>query len=311
MPKLTGAALLKARSEGTSTNTSRGRKAGAFTPLFSLREGESKFIHFLRDDLEEVYLHTWVRVPPRFPEKNTRGYDWEVFASRTRNAEFDDDYSLLESELDHWPYRKIAGIAVVLDPVYDGEGERLQNLVDLKVAGNTVKKDNGEKIFYPQWQLIFEAYGSFWENLVVISNSFGLDAYPLQVTRVASDNYQFIAVQNVKVDKDALMEKVPTVQDEIARLGSEERYNDYFGPGKPRIEKQEQRHNFLQSWIQEERAAKLGLEGGDDEEPEAEEVEEAPEPPKKTRKSRVSFDELAKLADGKKEDIEPYTPEEK
>jgi hypothetical protein len=307
MPKLTGSALLKAKSDGTSTSTSKGRKPGTFTPLFSLREGESKFIQFLRDDLEEVYLHTWVRVPPKNPSNNQRGYDWEVFASRTRNAEFDDETSLLEDELDHWPTRKIAGIAVVLDPVYAGKGETLKNLTDLKVAGNTVKRQDGSEVFFPQWQLIFEAYGSFWENLVVISNSYGLDAYPLQVTRVASDSYQFLPILNVEIDTEPIMEFVPSVQDEIARLGSEERYAEYFGPGKPRIEKQEQRHNFLQSWIQEERSAKLGLE--DEPAEEVEEAEEAPAP--RARKRRTSFDELAALVDDKKEDIEPYTPEEK
>lgn len=308
MPKLTGGALLQAKSEGTATSGgSKGRKPGTFTPLFRLKEvGETAFIKFVRDDLEEVFLHTFVRVPARNPEKNKYGHDFEVFASRSRNPEFGDATSLLEDELDHWPVKKIAGIAVLLDPVYDGQGTKLKNLKRLEVQGNTVTYDK-EDVFFPNWNFIFEAHGTFWENLVMIHNSYGIDEYPLQVTKVARDSYNFIALTDQQVEIDE--EKVPTVASEIARLGSEERYEHYFGKGKPRIS-QDQKHIWLPEWIQKERAEKLGVELETEESEDVKvQAEEVP-PTRKKRKSRVDFDAISELADDKEKDIEPYTPED-
>src|SRR5690606_34669295 len=150
--------------------------------------------------------------------------------------EFGDDYSVLEEELDHWPVKKLAGIVVVLEPQFDGKGEAFKNLQGFELAGNTVIRDDKE-VFYPRWNLVFEAYQTFWENTLQIYNSVGYTSHPIQVTRVASDSYQFMAVQNHDaIDLEPYMDFIPTVAQEIERLGSEERYDEYFGEGKQRIE---------------------------------------------------------------------------
>lgn len=304
MPKLRGTAALNAKAEraanGGGGSSSGGRKAATFTPLFGLRVGETAYLKFYHDDVEETFLHTWVRVPPTSAKGKERGYDWEVFASRTRNEGYSDEVNILETELDHWPTKKFAGIAVLLDPVYDGKGTKFQNIKDFEVQGNTVTRDDGET-FYPRWQLIFEAFGSFWENILMIANTYGLTQYPIQVTRIASDNYQFVAFNHLEttVDWDTYKDLVPTVEDELARLGSDERYEHYFGEGKPRITKQDQRHNFLAQWIQDERNAYLESIGAD---PSDEEADEAPvqEVPKKSgRKPAVSFSDLEGLDENK------------
>jgi hypothetical protein len=302
MPKLRGTALLAAKQAGTSTKGG-GRKATTFTPLFRLAVGESAYVQFLEDDLEEVFMHTFVRVPTT-RKNNDRGYDFEHFVSRTRNEGYTDEHSVLEEELDHWPIKKIAGVAVLLEPEYNGK-EEFKNLVGLTVAGNTVTRDDGTENFYPRWQLIFEAYGSFWENLIQISNTVGLTQFPILVTRVASDAYQFMAVSHVQVDIDwdKYADYIPKVEDEIKRLASEERYEEYFGEGKQRIKPQGQRHNFLPEWIQKERAEFLNIEVGDDDEvdPTTVDTSEEEPKPKAARKAKKDFSDLESLVDENQE----------
>lgn len=280
-----GVAAIKAKAEGNSGGKSR-RKASAFTPLFrTLKPGEDVFLQFRTDleDVEEVALHTFVRVPSK---REGAEFDFEVFASRTRNDRFGDTYSILEEEMDHWPEIKFAGIAVLLGPVYDGKGTKIKNIKSFNVLGNEYEREDGTTTFFPSWQLVFQSSNSFWSNLLSIHEQYGITEYPLHVTRYGTGRetkYNFLPITTAEpIDFSEIDDNIPTIDEEIERLGSEERYNEYFGPGKPRLKQK-------QEYPPATKPQKL-----------EQEEEEAPEPKRKPR-SKVDFDSLASAAENEDE----------
>lgn len=293
-----GVAAIKARGENKGGT---GRKAGAFTPLWTglKNSGDEVFMQFQTDleDVEELALHTFVRVPSR---REDREFDFEVFASRTRNERFGDDFSLLEEEMNHWPDIKFAGIAVLLEPVYDDTGKkRIGNIERFDVVGRSAKREDGSDIFYPAWQLVYMSSGSFWSNLISIHNNYGITEHPVFVQRhgeKTDTKYNFLPITGLPpIDFSEYDGMIPTLDEEIDRLGSTERYDEYFGPGKRRLKQVQQYPPATKP----------------KETPKTEVVEEEAVPAKKgsTRapRSRVNFDELDKLTgDDDDQETIPY-----
>lgn len=298
MPKLSRAKGLAAL-QGGGNGGGGGRGVASFTPTFFInkKKGETeKFILILTDinDVEKVWLHKFVRVPDDRPGKTEK---FEVFASRWRNPEWDDeDYAFIERELRHQPENKVAAIAVELEPVYkDGAKETLANIDHFEVAVGESTNDEGETTLWPRWTLIHEAQQGFWAEAMFLYEDNGTINTPVRVKKGDQGSWNFkevnadVYLDGKQVSLEDLREndRIPSLEDEIKRLGSKERWNHYFGEG---VERLTQNQRFQSEWWKTE----LGFD--DDEE----DKDEAPNSKSKQRtpiskKRKVSISDLDNL----------------
>lgn len=312
MPKLSRAKGLAAL-QGGGNGGGGGRGVASFTPTFFInkKKGETeKFILILTDinDVEKAWIHKFVRVPDDRPGKTEK---FEVFASRWRNPEWDDeDYAFIERELRHQPENKVAAIAVELEPVYkDGAKETLANIDHFEVAAGESTNDEGETTLWPRWTLIHEAQQGFWAEAMFLYDDNGTINTPVRVKKGDQGSWNFKEVnvdiylggEEVSVEDLRENSRIPSLEDEIKRLGSKERWDHYFGDG---VERLAQRQMFQSDWWKKE----LGL--GEEEE------EETPKPTNKQRtsptpkKRKVSISDLDNMTgiddDEDSEEDAPY-----
>lgn len=302
MPTLKG---LTAINRASGKGGGGGRKPETFAPMFNVPKGEVKYVHFITsiEDVVQVWLHQFVKVPN---EKFKNGFAYDVFASRSRNSEFNDDYSVLETELDHYPDNKIAAIVVELEPVYDGKGKSVANIAGFNVNGNSITKDDGTELFFPSWGIIYQSGKTFWPQVVESVYEFHgeINTKPVRLKN-GGDGVWNISVCDVptfvgETEFNPLDDvyQIPSIEDEIKRLGSKERYDYFFGEGKPRLAQHQKFRPPVYRYEHPEAAAK--------EEAEREKAEAKPAP-KKKKAEYDNLDDLLNEADeGSDEDDAPY-----
>jgi hypothetical protein len=235
MPKFqTGSSLIKQKMQGGGTGT-RTQRATDFTPFFSLKDGEEAFVQFFTD-IEDVVLatiHRFVKVSIERNGEIVKGY--RDFACRKMDAWEDGDGScILCDELGHVPKDNFAAVAVLLDPVYDPSAttKRISDIQSFTIRGNEYKTKDGTEIFYPEYNIVFQAAQNFWHQFTSHNDQIGpITANPWKIIREGND--QSTTYQAYEVDKAELVDfrnvTVPSIQEILENLGSKERYDTYFG----------------------------------------------------------------------------------
>lgn len=265
MPKFTGGAssVKKAAQSGGGGGTRR-----EFTPFFRLKAEESEFVQFLtgfNDD--EPYLLEF----HRFVKVKFKGDDGKVESSfrdflRRQPGVFDDGQVLedgtdlwddvLRNQIGHVPQENHCGLVAILEPQYEGASKRNKDIESLVVQGRWYVPQEGEPIFYPSVQLVFQSARNFWQVLQSYNdeeedvtqtpikavrtgsgqndtayNFFGIDApvYLPEVIENQSDDDELVPSDIEIKDWYNDVPNLPTMLELLEGLGSNERYEKFFG----------------------------------------------------------------------------------
>jgi len=231
-----GSELIKQKSQGGGTGGTRAPRANDFTPFFSLKDGEETFLQFFTDieEVPVVTLHRFVKVA--WEKENgeiAKGY--RDFACRKMDAWDDGDGTcVLCDELGHVPKENFAGVAVLLDPVYNPEAttQRISDIQSFKVRGNEYTTKDGTSLFYPEYVVVFQAAQNFWDQFRIHNTQIGpITANPWKIIRDGAD--QTTMYHAYEVDKAQPVDfgeiSIPSIEDILVNLGSKERYDMYLG----------------------------------------------------------------------------------
>jgi hypothetical protein len=239
-----GLKAIQDRAEGTG----KGKKGGRpnFVKMLRLKGGESEFVLFTTPIEEnsppEIPMHRFVKVPKVI--EGTQREFFENFVCRKSPAWEDENpdlHCILCDEMGHEPDFSFAAVAVLLDPVYKkgSRTKRIADIEDFEVKGNVFKRQDGSEIFYPEWVLVYQAASNFFGPLTSVENRYGdITEYPIIIDRVGDDtntSYTFSAVNTVE-KPDLSDMSIPTVVEVAEMLGSTERYDEFFGEDKIRLQ---------------------------------------------------------------------------
>lgn len=227
-----GSNLIKQKSQGGGGRTHR---ATDFVPFLSLKDGEEAFLQFFTD-IEDVILasiHRYVRVAWERDGEIAKGY--RDFACRKMDAWEDGDGScVLCDQIGHVPKENFAAVAVLLDPVYDSSAstKRISDIASFNIRGNEYTTKDGNTIFYPEYVVVFQAAQNFWQQFTSHNDQIGpITANPWKVIREGND--QSTTYHGYEVDKAELVDyrdvTIPSIQEIVEGLGSQERYDTYLG----------------------------------------------------------------------------------
>lgn len=227
-----GSNLIKQKSQGGGGRTHR---ATDFVPFLSLKDGEEAFLQFFTD-IEDVILasiHRYVRVAWERDGEIAKGY--RDFACRKMDAWEDGDGScVLCDQIGHVPKENFAAVAVLLDPVYDSSAstKRISDIASFNIRGNEYTTKDGNTIFYPEYVVVFQAAQNFWQQFTSHNDQIGpITANPWKVIREGND--QSTTYHGYEVDKSELVDyrdvTIPSIQEIVEGLGSQERYDTYLG----------------------------------------------------------------------------------
>lgn len=226
-----GSNLIKQKSQGGG----RTHRATDFVPFLSLKDGEEAFLQFFTD-IEDVILasiHRYVRVAWERDGEIAKGY--RDFACRKMDAWEDGDGScVLCDQIGHVPKENFAAVAVLLDPVYDSSAstKRISDIASFNIRGNEYTTKDGNTIFYPEYVVVFQAAQNFWQQFTSHNDQIGpITANPWKVIREGND--QSTTYHGYEVDKSELVDyrdvTIPSIQEIVEGLGSQERYDTYLG----------------------------------------------------------------------------------
>lgn len=227
-----GSNLIKQKSQGGG---GRSHRATDFVPFLSLKDGEETFLQFFTD-IEDVILasiHRYVRVAWERDGEIAKGY--RDFACRKMDAWEDGNGScVLCDEIGHVPKENFAAVAVLLDPVYDSSAstKRISDIASFNIRGNEYTTKDGSTIFYPEYVVVFQAAQNFWQQFTSHNDQIGpITANPWKVIREGND--QSTTYHGYEVDKAELVDyrdvNIPSIQEIVESLGSQERYDTYLG----------------------------------------------------------------------------------
>lgn len=227
-----GSNLIKQKSQGGGGRTHR---ATDFVPFFSLKDGEEAFLQFFTD-IEDVILasiHRYVRVAWERDGEIANGY--RDFACRKMDAWEDGDGScVLCDQIGHVPKENFAAVAVLLDPIYNSSAstKRISDIESFNIRGNEYTTKDGNTIFYPEYAVVFQAAQNFWQQFTSHNDQIGpITANPWKVIREGND--QSTTYHGYEVDKAELVDyrdiTIPSIQEIVEGLGSQERYDTYLG----------------------------------------------------------------------------------
>lgn len=247
-----GRQLMKERAQGGGKSGSRKVNA-EYVPFFRLQDGEAAYVQILTDmdDVPLVELHRMVAVKYKDKEGKIKE-GWADFTSRAPGLFEDGDGTdwkdILENQIGHDPDEKFAGVGVKLTPNFKegASSTRIGDIESFTVQGNWFESEKSGMIFFPAYEVIFQASGNFWRKLDNHHEEIGpITQTPWKVIREGGDNttdYMFYNVgapvylpeegkEDGKGDKveDWSEVNVPSIEDILATLGSHERYVKYFG----------------------------------------------------------------------------------
>lgn len=227
-----GSSLIKQKSQGGGGRTHR---ATDFVPFLSLKDGEEAFLQFFTD-IEDVILasiHRYVRVAWERDGEIAKGY--RDFACRKMDAWEDGNGScVLCDEIGHVPKENFAAVAVLLDPVYDSSSstKRISDIASFNIRGNEYTTKDGSTIFYPEYVVVFQAAQNFWQQFTSHNDQIGpITTNPWKIIREGND--QSTTYHGYEVDKSESVDysnvNIPSIQEIVESLGSQERYETYLG----------------------------------------------------------------------------------
>lgn len=234
-----------------SYSSKNAERLAQFVSFMNLKKGESEYVHFLTDTTEvivELSMHRYVnvteiregkrleyatnfvtRLPGMFDDGD--GTDWE---------------DVLHNEIGHEAKTNNCGMIVVLDPVYKkgAETARVVDIERLVVRGNWYETTGGEKLFFPEYQIVYQSPFNFWGDLDIHASEIGpINEGAFKIIRSGDSrntSYSFnhitkpIVLPDEKGDPTTkevdwvTVAGIPKLEDLLEALGNHKRYQKYF-----------------------------------------------------------------------------------
>lgn len=205
--------------------------AGRFTPYISWSDGDAKTIAFLTpaESIAKVKIHNFVKIN----DDSEKGFHWATFMCRKDPAwaEESNNQCPLCDIHGHKVKEQNVGIAVELNPITK-PGSAM--VVGLEPVIKTFKKQDGTEGSTPQWGLVIQSFGNFWNYFYARAKKYGeITGVAYDISRVGNDKnttYVIDALNNIEVP-DLSEYNIPDLADVLESMGSVEKYESELGDG--------------------------------------------------------------------------------
>lgn len=199
-----------------------GGGGGKFTPFIGWKDGDTKFVYFLTpaEEIPKLKLHSFVEVPYEDSDGN-EGTRYDTFVCRKDPAFREESGNTCDlcDRVGHNPTEKFVALAVELEPVKTG---KKVTGVELSMRKFTDREGNEREV--PQIGLVVQASRNFFSPYVAWDSRVDLSETSFEVQREGASTdtkYYFFPVE-AKPDLDDF--DVPSLEEIIERMGSEEKY---------------------------------------------------------------------------------------
>lgn len=196
-----------------------------FVPFVAWKDGQSKTVLFTTpiEEVSKVKMHKFIKVPA----DNEDGFRNEHFMCRKDPAWLDESGGecFICDILGKKPAEPHVAIAVELDagvPTAPG-------VTTLTVATKTFKREDGTEVVYPQWGLVQQSFGNFFNYLTAFGQKWGgINHTAFDVSRNGNDkntSYVFMPLVGSDLpDVNGFDEPVQDLVSLLEEMGSVEKY---------------------------------------------------------------------------------------
>lgn len=210
-------ANLRKGTEEIRKSAESGGGAGKFTPFIGWKDQDTKLIYFLTpaEEIARLRLHNFVE----FQTDDGSRYDTLVCRKDPAFRDESGNTCDLCDRVGHAATEKHVALAIELEPVKDGK-----KIIAVKPAMRKYEDREGNEKEVPQVGLVVQASTNFFAPYVAWGSRLELEETSFEVQREgASTNtkYYFFPV-NEKPDLSEF--DLPSLDDVIERMGSEEKY---------------------------------------------------------------------------------------
>lgn len=218
---------------------------GRWTPFISWEDGDTKTIAFLTsaDEIAKVKFHNYVKVPA----DNQRGFNYSAFMCRKDPAWAEESGNTCQlcDVIGHKPTERHVALAVELEPVGD------QKSKEFVVRTRLHKREDGTEVEYPQYGLVAQAFGNFYNYFSTYAEREGdITGVVFDIARKGNDTktaYPVFVINNATISglED---HEFPTLEEVLTDMGSQEKYDrDLNG-----VEPGSQEQKYVDSYAPEE-----------------------------------------------------------
>lgn len=201
-----------------------GGGGGKFTPFLSWKDGDVKLLYFLTaaEDIPKLKLHNFVEIPYEDSDGNeaTR-YDTFVCRKDPAFREESGNTCDLCDRVGQAAVEKFVALAVELEPVKEGK-----KITSVQPVMRQFEDREGNDREVPQIGLVVQASRNFFAPYVAWESRKDLEETSFEVQREGASTdtkYYFFPVDS---RPDLTDIEVPSLEDLIERMGSEEKYAD-------------------------------------------------------------------------------------
>jgi len=206
---------------------SSSKKKVRYTTYLSWQDGDSRLVAFLTpaDQIPKVKIHQFVKVS----DDSERGFHWDSFICRKDPAFARESQNTCDlcDRIGHDPVEKYLAVAVELEPTYSGKRITGAELV----TGEYTNKE-GDTVEFPKWGLVIQAARNFFSYLATHDDRVGpITDTVFEIVREGNDSqtkYHFLPMTHVQVPdlSEDFQNMIPSVEELVERMGSEEKYED-------------------------------------------------------------------------------------
>lgn len=226
-----GLAGLRTGTEYLKPSSGKKKK---WTPFISWSDGDSKTVAFLTpiDQVAKVRMHDFVKVPA----DNEKGWRFEHFMCRKDPAWLAESggFCPLCDEIGAKVVEKHTAVGLELEPITNGTPQ----VTGLNVVTKNYQREDGTEVSYPQWGLIRQSFGNFFNYFTAFGQKWGdITHVAFDVARVGGDrttSYIIMPVIGIEVP-DVSEYEIPSLSDVLESLGSKEKYEENL-PGAEEID---------------------------------------------------------------------------
>lgn len=208
------------------TDHLKASSGGKFSPYISWSDGDTKTVAFLTplEEVAKVRIHNFVKIAD---ENSQKGFRWGTFVCRKDPAFTEESGGTcpLCDIVGHKATEKHCAIAIELEAT-TGNGPVVTSL---GVKTREGKNKDGKTVEYPQWGLVMQSFGNFFNWFSSFGKKYGgINDIAFDITRVGDDKnttYPIIPLMNIELP-DFSQYNIPTLEDVIEQLGSKEKYDN-------------------------------------------------------------------------------------
>lgn len=199
-----------------------------WTPFISWSDGDSKIVTFTTpiDQVAKVKMHDFVKVPA----DNEKGWRFEHFMCRKDPAWMGESHGecYLCDVLGAKVAEKHTAVGVELEGITNGT----PLVTGLNVITRNFTREDGTEVVYPQWGLIRQSYGNFFNYFTAFGQKWGdITHTAFDVARVGNDkttSYIIMPVSGIGIP-DLSSFEIPSLMEVLEELGSKEKYEQLEG----------------------------------------------------------------------------------